>query len=87
MYDEFDDDFYDDDYTDSGFEDPGGNSSLRRETASNPRNRPCPTCGEPNTLTLKDEKLGYQFERSSQESLQDSLCDCCADRAESGFGY
>jgi hypothetical protein len=76
MYDEFDDDFYDDDYDcdDFGFEDPGGNSSLRRETESNPRNQPCPTCGEPNTLTPKDVKLGYQ-------------CDCCADRAESGFGY
>ena len=82
-YDDYEDDYDDDcdvyheygDYDeDDEFEDPGGNSSLRRETINNPRNQPCPTCGEPNTLTPKDVKLGYQ-------------CDCCADRAESGYGY
>jgi hypothetical protein len=28
------------------FADPGGNSALRRASASNPRNLPCPNCGE-----------------------------------------
>ena len=55
------------------FQDPGGRSALRRETRDNPRNLPCPTCGEPNKLTPKDVALGYQ-------------CDACADRAEGG-GY
>jgi hypothetical protein len=54
------------------FQDPGGRSALRRETASNPRNLPCPTCGEPNRLTPADQRLGYQ-------------CDACADRAEGGW--
>lgn len=55
------------------FADPGGNSALRRASPANPRNRPCPTCGEPNRLTPADVGLGYQ-------------CDSCADRAEGG-GY
>jgi hypothetical protein len=55
------------------FADPGGNSSLRRATKSNPRNLPCPSCDEPNRLTPKDRALGYQ-------------CDSCADRMERG-GY
>ena len=55
------------------FADPGGNSALRRAHKDNPRNRKCPTCGEPNRLTPKDVSLGYQ-------------CDSCADRAERG-GY
>lgn len=55
------------------FADPGGNSALRRAHKGNPRNLPCPTCGEPNRLTPKDKALGYQ-------------CDACADRAEGG-GY
>jgi hypothetical protein len=54
------------------FEDPNGNSALRRATASNPRNLPCPTCGEPDRLTPKDKALGYQ-------------CDECADRLERGY--
>lgn len=63
------DDFrdYDDD-----FADPGGRSALRAETEDNPRNLPCPNCGEENRLTPKDRALGYQ-------------CDSCADRAERGY--
>ena len=57
----------------SEFQDPYGRSALRRATRSNPRNLPCPTCGEPNRLTAKDRHLGYQ-------------CDACADRSEGG-GY
>lgn len=63
----------DDDFEREMFEDPGGRSALRRATPSNPRNLPCPTCGEPNRLTPEDVRLGYQ-------------CDACADEAE-GFGY
>lgn len=55
------------------FANPSGNSALRAATASNPRNLPCPTCGEPDKLTAKDRALSYQ-------------CDACADRAERG-GY
>jgi len=57
------------------FADPGGKSALRRASNSNPRNRPCPTCGARNRLTPADVARGYQ-------------CDRCADRAESGIdGY
>ena len=56
-----------------GFADPGGNSSLRAATKRNPRNLPCPSCGEPNRLTRIDKARGYR-------------CDSCADRAERG-GY
>ncbi len=62
---------YDDDDR-SEFQFPGGNSALRKATKSNPRNRPCPTCKEPNKLTAKDVSLHYQ-------------CDSCADRDEGGF--
>jgi hypothetical protein len=55
------------------FADPGGNSALRRATRRNPRNLPCPTCGEPNRLTPADRARGYQ-------------CDTCADAAE-GYGF
>ena len=68
---------YDDDYLIDGvgFQDPGGNSALRRATKNNPRNLPCPTCGEPNRLTPIDVAKHYQ-------------CDTCADRAEAGWeGY
>lgn len=51
------------------FADPGGRSALRAASRSNPRNLPCPTCGQPNRLTPKDKRLGYQ-------------CDECADRDE-----
>jgi hypothetical protein len=64
-------DYDDDDSLD--FADPGGNSALRAAGPGNPRNLPCPTCGQPNRLTPKDVALGYQ-------------CDACADRAEMG-GY
>ena len=57
----------------SEFADPGGNSSLRAATASNPRNLPCPECEEPNRLTPADKAHGYR-------------CNECADRAEGG-GY
>lgn len=57
----------------SEFADPGGKSALRAATKDNPRNLPCPTCGEPNRLTPADKRLGYQ-------------CDSCADLAERG-GY
>lgn len=55
------------------FADPGGKSALRAATRHNPRNLPCPTCGEPNRLTPADKSKGYQ-------------CDSCADRQE-GVGY
>lgn len=51
------------------FQDPGGNSSLRRATRSNPRSLPCPTCKQPNRLTPADARQGYQ-------------CNECADAAE-----
>lgn len=72
--------YYDDDYDPRDdmddhcdFADPGGNSALRAETPSNPRNLPCPNCGAPNRLTPADRERGYQ-------------CDACADLAERG-GY
>jgi hypothetical protein len=66
----------DDDYLIDGvgFEYPGANSALRRATPSNPRNLPCPTCGQPDRLTPLDRARGYQ-------------CDSCADRAERGWDY
>ena len=75
-----DDDCYDDDidegYWDGpdsdAFADPGGNSALRAATDSNPRDLPCPTCGEENRLTPKDVSLGYQ-------------CNFCADQDERGW--
>lgn len=75
-FDEFyDDAFYDDDdymIDGVGFADPGGRSALRAATENNPRDRPCPTCGEENVLTRIDEARGYQ-------------CNLCADRAERGY--
>jgi hypothetical protein len=63
-----------DDEDRSMFADPGGRSALRRSSRQNPRNLPCPTCGQPNRLTPADVRLGYQ-------------CDAGADRAEGrGFG-
>jgi len=55
-----------------GFADCGGNSALRAATEDNPRNQPCPTCGEPNRLTPIDVQRHYQ-------------CDSCADAAERGW--
>lgn len=74
--------YYDDDYEYPDedledlreFADPGGRSALRAATKDNPRNLPCPTCGEPNRLTPKDVALGYQ-------------CDECADALEGRGGY
>lgn len=54
------------------FADPGGNSALRAATPDNPRNLPCPTCGEENRLTPADKRRGYQ-------------CDACANQLEMGF--
>lgn len=73
-----DDDFdgydpYDDDDCREQFADPGGRSALRAAGPGNPRNLPCPSCGEPNRLTPADRARGYQ-------------CDACADRDEGG-GY
>jgi len=56
------------------FQDPGGRSALRAASKSNPRNRPCPTCGRKNVLTPKDVSLGYQ-------------CDSCADACERGADF
>lgn len=56
------------------FADPGGNSALRRASADNPRNLPCPNCGAENVLTPADRARGYQ-------------CDRCADAAERGLDY
>jgi len=67
-YDEPCDSYLDDEMD---FADPGGNSALRAATPSNPRNLPCPTCGEPDRLTPRDVQLGYQ-------------CNVCADAAEGG---
>lgn len=53
------------------FKNPGGPSALRAATSANPRNQPCPTCGEANRLTPRDVALGYQ-------------CDACARREELG---
>jgi hypothetical protein len=55
-----------------GFADPGGNSALRAATPDNPRNLPCPNCGEENMLTPADVARHYQ-------------CDGCADALERGY--
>ena len=72
----FNDDHFDDEdvygfYRDIAFADPGGKSALRAASKKNPRNRPCPSCGQKNRLTPADVALGYQ-------------CDSCADRDERG---
>ena len=59
------------DYRDGiDFANPG--SALRASSTTNPRNLPCPTCGEANTLTPADVAKGYQ-------------CDTCAARAEGTY--
>jgi len=63
---------YDDERDEISFADPGGRSALRAASRSNPRNRPCPTCGAKNVLTPADVARGYQ-------------CDRCADRAEGNY--
>lgn len=67
-------DYGDDEDLDLDFADPGGRSALRAASDSNPRDLPCPTCGEPDRLTPKDKALGY-------------CCDTCADAAEGHGGY
>lgn len=64
MFDD-DNDYYD-------FADPYGKSALRRQSKTNPRNLPCPTCGRKRMLTKQDVALGYQ-------------CDICANEAEKGY--
>ncbi len=71
-YDDFEDwDDSDDWEEDPGFADPGGKSALRAASDTNPRNLPCPNCGEPDRLTPADRARGYQ-------------CDSCADALERG---
>lgn len=60
-----------DDQNRHAFASPG--SALRAASKRNPRNLPCPTCGQRNRLTPADRAKGYQ-------------CDSCADRLEQG-GY
>lgn len=62
----YEDDYYEDDEYGTRFADPGGNSALRAASRTNPRNKPCPTCKQPNRLTPADVALFYQ-------------CDTCAD--------
>ena len=75
MYDDDDIDYDEEMYREGRiqFADPGGRSALRAESASNPRNLPCPNCGAEDVLTPEDRAHGYQ-------------CDRCADAAEGG-GY
>lgn len=54
------------------FRDPGGRSALRAASKRNPRNLPCPQCGEPDRLTPADRANHY-------------VCDACADQAERGW--
>ena len=58
----------DDEYEEINFANNPG-SALRAESADNPRNLPCPTCGEADRLTPQDRDHGYQ-------------CDDCANQAE-----
>ncbi len=75
---DFDDPFGADDYDHEfdgdqiQFADPTGRSSLRAASKSNPRNLPCPSCGEPDRLTPADRAQAY-------------CCDACANRNERGF--
>ena len=68
---------WDDDRPDWGDPEPiafkDDRSALRAASKRNPRNLPCPNCGEANRLTPADRAQGYQ-------------CDSCADQAERG-GY
>jgi hypothetical protein len=56
----------------SVFHDPGGRSSLYAATEDDPRIYPCPDCGEPNRLTLRDMRAHH-------------CCNACADRNEAGY--
>lgn len=68
----YDDDDYPEFDEEPDFADPGGRSALRAASKNNPRNLPCPNCGEANRLTPADRALGYQ-------------CDECADMTERGW--
>ena len=71
-YDDEDDEDDDEDDDRTMFANPGSGSALRAASKKNPRIYECPSCKEPNRLTLEDIHKGYQ-------------CDSCADRAE-GLG-
>lgn len=58
---------------DIDFAEPGGESSLRAATDSDPRDQPCPDCDKPNRLTSQDVALGY-------------CCNSCA-KINEGWGY
>jgi len=62
----------DEDAAREAFADPGGTSALRAASKRNPRNLPCPSCGQPDRLTPADKARGYQ-------------CDACANRDEQGW--
>lgn len=64
-------DYHDGPYLIDGVGFASSGSALRRSTKGNPRNLPCPTCGQPDRLTPLDKARGYQ-------------CDACADRDERG---
>lgn len=49
-------------------------SALHSASKDDPRDQPCPTCGEEDVLTRRDVAQGYQ-------------CDTCADRAEGKNQY
>lgn len=74
MYDDYDSRYEegDDDYPIDGVGFAQEGSALRAATRSNPRNRPCPTCGAEDVLTRIDVQRGYQ-------------CDRCSDRDEGRF--
>lgn len=64
--------FDDDEDFDIEFADPGGNSALRASGPNNPRNLPCPSCGDEDVLTPADRARGY-------------CCDRCANARERGY--
>src|SRR5690606_41830120 len=64
-----------DDFDDFGdFADPGGRSALRAERPTNPRNLPCPTCGEPNRQTPADRARGYQCDAGGARAHGGLVC-------------
>ncbi len=67
-------DQYDEDgnFLRSNFANPDGSSALRAASRRNPRNRPCPQCGQENRLTPADIAHHY-------------VCDECANQNEQGF--
>lgn len=59
-------------YWDDDYADPDGESALLAESESNPRDLPCPSCGEEDKLTRIDRLRGRQ-------------CDACAREYERGY--